>query len=160
MNNKIKPILTGILVIFLLFAIAYKKSMINKEKYQNTDLNIVLSLEDEIEKNSVWCGTFNLIWNDLKKELVKKDIVFSPQLEIVKNLNKGTFTEKELQEKDYYKVLGKPTFALKKQIEEEIQRKFNEKSDILEDFEWQEEENEDYFLYAMLKKEFHFKDCM
>ena len=115
MNNKIKTILTGIIAILLLVAITYKEKIV-KNEYQNTDLNIVLSLEDEINKNSVWCGTFNLIWNDLKKDLVKQDIVFSPQLEMVKHLNKGTFTEKELKEKDYYKVIVKPTFSLKKQI--------------------------------------------
>ncbi len=38
-----------------------------------------------------WCGTFNLIWNDLKNELAKKDIEFTPQLDVVRNLNKGTF---------------------------------------------------------------------
>ena len=38
----------------------------------NTKLNIVTSLEDEITSNTAWCGTFNLIWNDLKNDLAKK----------------------------------------------------------------------------------------
>jgi hypothetical protein len=36
------------------------------------------------------------------KEVVKKDVVFNPQLKIVENLNKQTFTEKELSSKSYY----------------------------------------------------------
>ena len=36
-------------------------------------MNAVLSLEDKIADDTVWCGTFNLIWNDLKNELAKKD---------------------------------------------------------------------------------------
>lgn len=35
-------------------------------------MNAVLSLEDKIADDTVWCGTFNLIWNDLKNELAKK----------------------------------------------------------------------------------------
>ena len=41
----------------------------------NTKLNIVTSLEDEITSNTAWCGTFNLIWNDLKNDLAKQDII-------------------------------------------------------------------------------------
>ena len=40
--------------------------------------------------------------------------------------------------------------------EKEIKRKFNETSDILDDFNWNESGDKDYFLYSMLKKEFEF----
>ncbi len=119
-------------------------------------MNVVLSLEDKIADDTVWCGTFNLIWNDLKNELAKKDIEFTPQLDVVRNLNKGTFNTECLSEDSYYKVYGKPTIELKKQIEKEIKRKFNETSDILDDFNWNESGDKDYFLYSMLKKEFEF----
>ena len=58
-----------------------------------SNFNVVPSLEDEITENTTWCGTFNLIWNDLKNDLVKQDIVFENQPKIVNNLNKGTFGE-------------------------------------------------------------------
>ena len=122
----------------------------------NTKLNIVTSLEDEITSNTAWCGTFNLIWNDLKNDLAKKDIVFNPQPTAVDNLNKGTFNTSCLSEDSYYKVYGSPTIELKKQIEKAIKEKFNETSDILDDFSWEEEESDNYFLYVMLKKEFEF----
>ena len=122
----------------------------------NTKLNIVTSLEDEITSNTAWCGTFNLIWNDLKNDLAKKDIVFNPQPTVVDNLNKGTFNTSCLSEDSYYKVYGNPTPALKKQIEKAIKDKFNETSDILNDFSWEEGESNNYFLYVMLKKQFEF----
>lgn len=121
-----------------------------------TDMDIVLSLEDKITENSSWCGTFNLIWNDLKNDLVKQDIEFTPQLEIVKNLNKGTFTASYLSEESYYKTYGVPTLELKEEIEKAIQEKFEETSDILDNFNWENHGPEDYFLYAMLKKQFEF----
>ena len=54
----------------------------------NTDINVALTMDDKIENNTVWCGTFQLIWNDLKNNFAKQDIEFTPQLEVVKNLNK------------------------------------------------------------------------
>lgn len=122
----------------------------------NTKLSVVTSLEDEITSNTAWCGTFNLIWNDLKNDLAKQDIIFTPQPTAVDNLNKGTFNTSCLSEDSYYKVYGAPTTALKKQIEKAIKEKFNETSDILDDFSWEEEESDNYFLYVMLKKEFEF----
>ena len=122
----------------------------------NTKLSIVTSLEDEITSNTAWCGTFNLIWNDLKKDLAKQDIVFTPQPKMVDNLNKGTFNTSCLSEDSYYKVYGSPTIELKKQIEKAIKEKFNETSDILDDFSWEEGESNNYFLYVMLKKQFEF----
>lgn len=118
-----------------------------------------LTLEDEITSDTIWCGTFQLIWNDLKNDLAKQDIVFYdyPDLQIVKNLNKETFKTTDIDEKYYYKKVGTPSIALKEEIEKAIKDKFNEKSDILDDFEWEDREPKDYFLYAMLKKEFKFK---
>ena len=122
----------------------------------NTKLNIVTSLEDEITSNTAWCGTFNLIWNDLKNDLAKQDIIFSPQPKMVDNLNKGTFNTSYLSEESYYKVYGTPTPELKKQIEKAIKEKFNETSSILDDFNWENGQDGDHFLYVMLKKQFEF----
>ena len=125
--------------------------------YEDTEMQIVTSLEDKITQNSVWCGTFNLIWNDLKNDLAKQDIIFKEQTESVNNLNKGTFSTKDISEESYYKVYGTPNKELKEKIEKAIRTKFNEKSDILNDFNWEDAEETDYFLYAMLKKDFKFE---
>lgn len=119
----------------------------------------VLSLEDEIQNDTIWCGTFQLIWNDLKNDLVKQDIVFNPQLEVVENLNKETFTVRDISGQYYYKKIGTPSLELKKEIEDAIKQKFNETSDILDEFEWGNRNPKDYFLYVMLKKEFKFEQA-
>ena len=126
------------------------------ENNEESGIDVVLSLEDEISDNSVWCGTFNLVWNDLKNDVAKQDIVFTPQLKVAENLNKGTFTTDYLSEDSYYKIHGYASEELKEKIEKDIKDKFNEKSDILDSFEWPIEEGNLYFLYAMLKKEFEF----
>ena len=120
-------------------------------------ITTVLSLEDEIQNDAIWCGTFQLIWNDLKNDLAKQDIVFDPQLQVIENLNKETFTTEDISEQYYYKKVGFPSITLKEEIENAIKDKFNETSNILNDFDWTGRDPEDYFLYAMLKKEFKFE---
>ena len=126
-----------------------------KTTFANTKLNIVTSLEDPIVDNSVWCGTFNLAWNDLRDNVAKTDIIFTPQLPEVVNLNLGTFTKKELNEKDYYTKFGKKTKKLKEEIENQLKDKWDIESDILNNFTWEEESTDD-FIYAILYKEFTF----
>lgn len=142
----------------------YDNTLENFENQDNVDteiysddLSVALTLEDEIQNNTIWCGTFQLIWNDLKNDLAKQDIVFTPQLEVVENLNKETFTIDDISEESYYKKLGTPSLELKEEIENAIKEKFNETSNILDDFDWENVGPEDYFLYVMLKKEFEFR---
>ena len=121
---------------------------------------LVMSLEDKINKDAAWCGTFNIIWNDLKNDLVKGDVVWTtaPMDSLVKHLNKGTFTTKELDSKSYYKKVGHASKELKEEIEKAIYKKFKQKSDILDDFDWDSVNPlTDYFLYAMLYKEFEYE---
>ena len=159
--KKIIPIIIIILIVVVSIAtIKYKKNNVNIENNQLSStegITTTPTLEDEISTNTIWCGTFQLIWNDLKNDIAKKDIIFNPQLKIAENLNKETFTTKDISDKYYYKKIGKPTIALKNEIEKEIKDKFNENSDILDNFEWNGKTEEDYFLYAMLKKEFEFE---
>ena len=155
MKNKI--IITSVGCILLL-CILGKIAFLTKEQqtFKDTNMQVVLSLEDEMNDNAIWCGTFNLVWNDLKNEIVKQDIVFTPQKQVIDNLNHETFRKEHLREDSYYKVLGPFTKELKIKIEQELMEKFQEKSAILDDFNWENRDPKDYFLYAMLKKEFTF----
>ena len=149
-----------ILVALLLIIVAVFRPGKKVEKVtfnSNSGIETLLTLNDEIKNDSIWCGTFQLIWNDLKNDLAKQEIIFYPQTEESYNLNSETFTKDDITDKYYYKKLGHPTYALKEEIEKEIKDKFNEKSDILDNFTWDDNNIEDYFLYAMLKKEFKFQ---
>lgn len=136
-----------------------KKNPLEEKKIskQTEEVVSLLTLDDEVKNDTVWCGTFQLIWNDLKNELAKQDIVFNPQLDVVKNLNKETFKISDISDEAIYKKYGSMSKELKEEIEKGIKEKFNEKSDILDDFNWKDVKPKDYFLYAMLKKEFKFE---
>jgi len=127
-------------------------------------LYIVPTMQDNLFADTIWCGTFQLVWNDMKNEVVGRDIVFDPQLEIVENLNKEDFTTSMISEEYYYKKYGLKTLELKAEIEKGIKEKFDETSDILDDFDWSEDGLDDpnnpsiqrYFFYVMLKRSFEF----
>ena len=159
MNKKVVICIISIIVIIIgiaIFGVTETKQEEANGQTQ-TEIGVVLSLEDNITNNTAWCGTFNLIWNDLKNDLAKQDIEFTPQIDIVKNLNKGTFNTSYLSEDSYYKVCDTPSLELKAKIEKAIKEKFDETSDILDDFDWYNAEpGEAYFLYTMLKKDFEF----
>ena len=120
---------------------------------------------DDIFEDSAWCATFQLVWNDMKNEVVKQDVIFNPQEIMAENLNKEEFTEDMLSDEYYYKVYGIKTKALRDEIEKGIKEKFGQTSDILDDFDWSESAVNDpndtdinrYFFYTMLYREFDFK---
>ena len=170
MNKKRKIlIIFGILIILfiIVFVVINKENIFSKKatKLQSVSgITVVPTMNDTITTDSSWCGTFQLVWNDMKNEVVKKDVIFNPQLDMVKNLNKEDFNETMLSEDYYYKIYGLKSLALKEQIENGIKEKFNQTSDILDDFDWSESEldnpnNPDerrYFFYTMLYRKFEF----
>lgn len=125
-----------------------------------TDINIVPTMQDSIIDNAAWCGTFQLIWNDMQNNLVGGDIQFEEPNEMVTNLNKQSFTEESIPQEYYYKKWGLMDRALKAEIDREIKNKFNEKSDILDLFNWPSAEEivkDKYFFYSMLRRNFGFE---
>lgn len=161
-----KKFLIGIIIVILIIGAGVGiYEVVNKgensllKKFSSTEgITTTLTLEDEIREDTIWCGTFQLIWNDLKNDLAKQDIIFNPQLKVIENLNRETFKTKDISDKYYYKKVGTPSLELKEEIEKAIMEKFNETSDILNDFEWKNSSPKDYFLYTMLKKEFQFEN--
>ena len=170
MNKKVKIlIIFGILIVlFIIGFVIINKANIFSPKATKLEsvagITVVPTMNDTITADSSWCGTFQLVWNDMKNEVVKKDIVFNPQLDMVKNLNKEDFNETMISEDYYFKIYGLKSLELKKQIENGIKEKFNQTSDIINDFDWSDSgldnpNNADvrrYFFYTMLYRKFEF----
>lgn len=167
MNKKAKIlIIVAILIVLLIIeAIVINKTNIVEKtatKLQQADgITVVPTMRDTITADSSWCGTFQLVWNDMKNEVVKKDVIFTPQEEMADNLNKEEFTQDMLSDEYYFKIYGLKSLELKEQITKGIKEKFNQESDILDDFDWSESELDNanvrrYFFYVMLYRKFEF----
>lgn len=157
--NKVSKVLIVILCsIILLSGIAYAAYKIYEKKADNGNSELTPTFTSKIsniDTNKIWVGTFNLVWNDLMDEVIGGPIEFEEgESELAKELNKQTFTKKELSEKSYFKIHGGATTQLKEKIEKQIKNKFNENSKILDYVEW--DNPNCYVLYSMLKKEFTY----
>lgn len=167
-KRKILIILEILIIFFIIILVVINKANIFSKKATKLQsiagITVVPTMNDTITADSSWCGTFQLVWNDMKNEIVKKDIIFNPQLDMVKNLNEEDFNETMLSEDYYYKIYGLKSLALKEQIEKGVKEKFNQTSDILNNFNWSESELDNpnnpyvrrYFLYTMLYRKFEF----
>lgn len=155
-----KEYIPTILIIVLLLGLLIYYYVFYNSREEDIDLkevNVVPTLISDLKSDSVWCAPFQLIWNDLKNDLIKKDVVFinDENNQTVLDLNKETFTVNDISDNYYYKKHGVMTLNLKKEIEKGIQDKFREKSDILDQFDFSENST-NYLLYAMLYRKFEF----
>lgn len=110
----------------------------------------------ESVKNSVWCVTFQLVWNDFMDKYAggKPVQLVGGNPPIADELNKKLYTADILSPDSYYKTQGEISQKLKKQIEKEIYKKFHETSDVLDMVDWSAKDA--YLFYVMLKKDFTF----
>lgn len=150
-----KKLLTTIAILTIATTSAFAA---NKQSL-NTEFVLVPTMSAETnQQNRAWVGTFQLVWNDFQKYIIKKPIKFvnDKNNKTVKELNKQKFTEKMLSANSYYKTFGAISPKLKQDIESGIKKKFNETSDILDMLDWTPDYNK-YLVYAMLKKDFQFE---
>lgn len=172
--DKRKVILIGMAVLILIFVtgLYFVGTRMSKKKCDIVDftvplaegIQVVPTMNDKISKDTAWCGTFQLVWNDLMNELVGQNVRFEEPLEMVEHLNQQDFNEDCISEEYYYKKFGLKTLDLKAEIERGIREKFNETSDILDNIDWSKEAldqgNEEvkrYLFYTMLKRDFTYK---
>ncbi|MBR1776108.1 hypothetical protein IJ750_03425 [bacterium] len=107
-------------------------------------------------QDRVWVGTFQIVWNELMDRVTFGEVKFiEGNPENANLLNKREFSTSNISDKCYYKYMGKISKRTKGIIEKGIKKKFNEKSDILDQIDWSPR-NESYIIYAMLKKDFQF----
>ena len=150
---------TFIIIVILLGLLVYYYAFYDSREEKNTfkEVKVVPTLISKLENNSVWCAPFQLIWNDLKNDIVKEDVVFinDENNQTVLDLNQESFKESDISDNYYYKKHGYMTLDLKKEIEKGLKDKFDEKSDILDQFKF-ENNSKNYLLYAMLYRKFEF----
>lgn len=107
-------ILVALLTIFIIYVGVRYYAIItdNKRNEDSKEISsVILSLEDNFDKNDYWAGTFNLLWGNLCDELDLKSIhnTSSKNKTIIANLNKKTFNKKNISSSSYYNKHGYAT---------------------------------------------------
>ena len=156
MNKVLKICIIILCATFILSGVTYATiKIIENVKGKAKITPTYTSKLSSTDTNKVWCGTFNLVWNDFMNDVIGRKIEFEDgPSELADELNKQSFTANELNPNSYFKTHGVATFDLKSQIENGIKQKFNENSQLIDRIDWNDSNG--YVLYAMLKKEFNF----
>ena len=108
--------------------------------------------------NAAWCAPMQICWDMLADELNEGEALSEEgKPEIVAELNDGHFDTTMLNEDHYVSYAGPQTTAAKAEIEELIDERFGQTSDILDALEWVDDPEEALILfYAMLYRKFTF----
>lgn len=117
-----------------------------------------VAVKDEEYGQNMYTPAFPLIYEDLKKEIVKKDKVELDGFDskMFNLLDSMDSPENRLDEKYYYKIIARKTPSYKRKIENDIWKKFKEKSSIIDTVPWKPKNEDEIILYSMVKKDVEF----
>ena len=88
--------------------IGFKEPITNTNLEQTEGVSVVPTMQDKISADSSWCCTFQLVWNDMKNEIVGQDVVFTPQEEMAEKIECSTRYISDIEQdrsKPSYEVL-------------------------------------------------------
>lgn len=157
-GNKIIKLLTPFIVITLIAGITYAGVKIYQGIKGKANLTPTFTGEG-IDINSAWVGTFQIAWNEFIEECLDGKIVEfddGTTLDVVDELNKMEFTKDNLSEDDYYVIVSKAEPSLKKEILENLDKKFGIKNSPIVELLDFNKNRKSYIIYAMLVKNFEF----
>lgn len=119
---------------------------------------LIPSDHSAFEGNAAWCAPMQICWDILEDEYNDGNPVPEdghPQM--VADLNNGSFDPGSLGEDHYVSYSGPATTAAKSEIEQLIDERFDQKSDILDMIQWSDDPLAAVFIiYCMLYRQFTF----
>ena len=127
------------------------------EVQETKDIALLPTMNTENKSpNRIWVGTFQIVWNEMLDNIIKHPVEFiGGTTQDAKDLNAREFNKTDIGKDSYYTTYGFVEPKLKTRIEKAIKEKFNEASDILDQFDFSYNPG-NILIYAMLKKDFKF----
>ena len=106
-------------------------------------------------ENLLYCSTFQLAWNELKDTIVKEDIRFVDELQIVEFLNKNLSTKEDISEDAYVAMAGMNRDGILSKINRALKSKFKDHAPTVNTtFNYPE----DILVYSFLFKNLKFEN--
>lgn len=131
-----------------------KAASVETTEGDKTKVYSILNVPME-DNNMIWCGTFQLAWNELRDNIIKEDIKLEGESKVSPQLNKKAFTKEYLNEKDYIAMAGYNKDSIVEKINAALQDKFHEGG------KWKVESElknpDDILAYSFLKKNIEFR---
>ena len=146
-------------ILLLFFILIFGLTGCSKSIKKTENVEIVPTLDDKISGDSAWCASFQLVWNDMQDSITTNGVKMNPQPLVVDNLNKQTFKEDMISSEYIYKKFAEASPELKDEIIEGVRKKFNQKSEIINQIDFKKSVNpsvKKYIFYAMLYREFTY----
>ena len=132
-----------------------KVSVTDSKEIKDIELLPTMNSESSAP-NRIWVGTFQIVWNEMIDNIIKHPVEFvSGNTQVARDLNAREFNKTDINADSYYTTYGIVEPKLKTKIEKAIKEKFNETSDILDQFDFSYNPAK-ILIYAMLKKDFKF----
>lgn len=152
-RKNIIGIITFFVLVFFIVIMSFNK--VKLYYIPDNEIKYYTGQKSESDINTIWCGTFQIAWNELI-DYVGNDIKFeNNDNEFINKLNKRNFTKDMLSKDDYYVKIGKTTSSLKDEIIKDVKNKFGKNKNIfLNQFDFSNSNG--ITIYSILNKKFEF----
>lgn len=155
-NKKIRIIFQLILITLTIVTITYATINMVRDKKQATLIPTTTKHITNMKCNTLWVGSFNLAWKELRNE-IGRDIIFEgDNPEILYQLNNENYSDDMLSKDSYYIKTGRMKIDLKNEIEKDLMSRKISNRELINELDFSEDLNS-YIIYASLQKEFKFK---
>jgi hypothetical protein len=94
------------------------------EKLQRTVIVPTLDTPMPEGKNVIWCSSFQLAWNKLKRDIVRGPISLNEGQEVADRLNSAVQSESDLSEGTFYAAAGWDINGIQDEIRREMAKRF------------------------------------
>ncbi len=144
-----------LIIVICIIGILFFKKTVKIYIPQNSKPVLYSGAKGESDIDTIWCGTFQLAWNELIEKLGKNVEFENYNSELANKLNEKKFTKDMLSEDSYYIKVSNTSPNLKQEIIRDIKNKFgNKKSQFLDNIDF--ENPNGIIIYTALSKKFEF----
>lgn len=143
-----------LIIVFLILVVFFRFNKVTIRIPKNVKPVFYSGTKGESDMDTIWCGTFQLAWNELINQYGKEIEFKDYNSELVDKLNEQNFTKDMLSEDSYYIKVAETTPSLKEEIKQDMKNKFGKNSAILDNIDFNQKNG--ITIYTALNKKFEF----